>query len=543
MSKQIVIYDTTLRDGGQAEEINLTAEDKVRIARKLDELGVGYIEGGWPGANPTDTAFFKEIRSYNLETSKVAAFGMTCSPKGHPDTDKQIGALVASQAPVITIVGKTWDFHVTEALRTTLPRNLEIIRDSVAYLKTQVSEVVFDAEHFFDGFKANREFALACLKAAAEGGSDSLVLCDTNGGSLPGEIAEIIGAVAEAVPNVEIGFHAHNDSELAVANTLAAVEAGATHIQGTVNGYGERCGNANLCSILPNLELKMGLTCLPEGRLSKLTHVSNYISEVCNLRPLMRQPFVGRSAFAHKGGLHVSAIARDSRTYEHIEPELVGNEQRILLSDMSGRANILYKARKFGYDLEKDDPCVLDLLGEVKSREEMGYEYATAEASFELLFFRKMGWSKQYYDLITFRVLDSLTHSHEPFSEATVMLKVRGDIVHTAAGGQGPVNALDNALRKALVDAYPGLAEMRLLDFKVRVLTGYTRTGGGTASNVRVLIESGDKHSRWVTVGVSHNIIDASWQALVDSIDYKLFKDDPQKWPQKTPEGSSKPHP
>jgi len=531
--KKVAIYDTTLRDGTQAEEINLTLEDKIRVAGKLDELGIDYIEGGWPGSNTTDKQFFREIRNYALKRSRVAAFGSTHNPKGKADGDPNLKALVEAAPQVMTIFGKTWDLHAKEALRIPLERNLEIIGDSLAFLRPHAAELFFDAEHFFDGYKANPEYALRCLERALQGGADLLVLCDTNGGTLPMELREIMAAVQSRLPQARLGIHAHNDSELAVANSLEAVAQGAVQVQGTMNGYGERCGNANLCSIIPNLELKMGQACLPQGNLALLTQVSHFISEVANLRPFLRQPFVGRSAFAHKGGIHVSAVIKNPETYEHIRPEQVGNKQRVLLSDLAGRSNILVKARAYGYELDKNDPCVQDLFNEIKEREALGYEYSAAEASFELLFFRTMGWSKRYFQLMNFRVLDSHDHLGEPFSEATVLLKVRGEEHHTAATGQGPVNALDNALRKALCEAYPALNEMRLLDFKVRVMTGYVRDTGGTASKVRVLIESGDKTSRWITVGVSHNIIDASWQALVDSFTYKLFKDDPQKWPTK----------
>jgi 2-isopropylmalate synthase len=534
MSQFIEIYDTTLRDGTQAEEINFSVEDKILVARKLDELGIHYIEGGWPGSNVTDKKFFKEIQEYKLNSVKVAAFGSTCSPKGKAETDTNLKLLVESKAPVITIFGKTWDLHVREALRTTKERNLEIIAESVAFLKPQCEKVIFDAEHWFDGYKDNPDFAMACLKAAVDAGASTVVMCDTNGGSMPHEIAEITRKVVEAFSDTVVGIHCHNDSELAVGNTLASVQAGATHVQGTMNGYGERCGNANLCSIIPNLELKFdgAYTCIGTDKLKKLTEVSNYVTETSNLRPLMRQAYTGRSAFAHKGGIHVSAVLRNPRTYEHITPETVGNEQRVLLSDLAGRSNIIFMAKKFGYELDKDDPAVKDLLAEVKERESMGYEYSVAEASYELLFFRTMGWSKRYFRLMNYRVIDMIHETgSDPFIEASVMLKVHGDTVHTAATGNGPVNAMDNAMRKALEDAYPNLKEMRLTDFKVRVLSGTTRESGGTAAVVRVLIESADKHSRWTTIGVSYDVIDAGRRALVDSIVYKLYKDDPNKWP------------
>ena len=538
--RQVAIYDTTLRDGTQAEEIHLTLEDKLRIALKLDELGIHYIEGGWPGSNPTDKQFFKDVRSYALKNAQVAAFGSTRNAKLAADKDPNLKALVDSKAPVLTIFGKTWDLHALKALGVSLPENLTLIGESLAFLRPRCKELFFDAEHFFDGFSDNPEYALSCLKTAFEAGADVLVLCDTNGGRMTQEVAATIKAVKKALPKAKLGIHCHNDSELAVANSLEAVHQGAVQVQGTINGYGERCGNANLCSIIPNLELKMGCSCIGEERLKLLTTTAHFVSETANLRPFLRQPFVGGSAFAHKGGIHVHAVLKDSRTYEHVEPEVVGNKQRVLLSDLAGRSNIMFKAKQYGYDLDKEDPSVQDLLAELKSREARGYDYSVAEASYEILFFRTMGWSKRYFQLINFRVLDATGPDGEPFSEATVMLKVRGEVEHTASTGHGPVNALDMALRRALLPSYPSLAEMRLLDFKVRVMSGTSRDTGGTASFVRVLIESGDKNERWTTVGVSHNIIEASWQALVDSINYKLFKDDPQKWPAQNPKGKGK---
>ncbi len=528
---QIQIYDTTLRDGTQAEDISLNTEDKVKVAKKLDDLGVHYIEGGFPGSNDTDVAFFKEIQNYALKHSRIAAFGSTHHPKNTADKDLGLLALLQSGAPVFTIFGKTWDLHAKHALRVELDRNLELIHDSVAFLKGHCQELIFDAEHFFDGFKANPEYALAALENAHKGGADVLALCDTNGGSLPHEVSEIIQTVKDRLPDATIGMHAHNDCELAVANTLAAVRVGATHIQGTINGYGERCGNANLTSIIPILELKCAgeYSCVPKGSLDKLTHAAAYISEVANVRLFNRQPFVGRSAFAHKGGIHVSAVSRDSTLYEHIDPESVGNRQRVLLTELSGRANIVNLAKRFNLHMDKDEPVVHGLLSELKKRSSMGYDYAAAEASVELLLFRKIAQRgvREFFKLLQFRVMDSkASDSDEPLSEATVKVEVEGMVEHTAAMGQGPVNAMDNAIRKALRPFYPRLDEMRLLDFKVRVLSSAYDGVGGTAASVRVLIESGDSKGRWVTVGVSYNIIEASWQALVDSITYKLYRDE-----------------
>lgn len=529
---RIQIYDTTLRDGTQSEELNLSTEDKLRIATRLDQLGVAYIEGGWPGSNPRDKRFFSEIRQYELQTAKLAAFGSTHASKTSAEHDPNLQALVESEAPVLTIFGKTWDIHVNDALKITLERNLELIRDSLTFLRPHAQELFYDAEHFFDGFKANAEYAMTCLRTAWSAGAELLVLCDTNGGSMPDEIASIMDRVRTQLPEARIGIHVHNDCELAVANSLTAVRHGAIQVQGTINGYGERCGNANLCSIIPNLELKMGYSCLPKGHLERLTSTSAFVSEVANLRCFKRQPFTGQSAFTHKGGVHVAAVRRNPRTYEHIEPELVGNKQRILLSDLAGQSNILFKAKQYGFELDKGDPFVLELLTELKNREEKGYEYSAAEASYELLVNRVLGRARTYFRLISFRIMDSVfTEGAEPFTEATVMLRVGGVIEHTAATGKGPVNAMDCALRKGLEKFYPNLSEMQLMDFKVRVLTGAVREDGhsGTASVVRVLIESGDQKSRWTTVGVSYNIIEASRRALEDSINYKLFKDDQKK--------------
>lgn len=530
--KTVKIYDTTLRDGTQSEEINLSVQDKIRLTIKLDELGIHYIEGGWPGSNPTDEEFFNEIKNYNLKTAKVAAFGSTHNVRTTPEKDKNLNALIKSKANALTIFGKTWDFHVTEALGIKLDRNLELITNSLSYLRSQVKDLFFDAEHFFDGFKNNSEYALSCLKAAVAGGADILVLCDTNGGTLPNEVAEIIREVRKNIPEAQLGIHAHNDCELAVANSITAVENGAVQIQGTMNGYGERCGNANICSIIPNLDLKMGYNSIGKEKIAKLTEVSAYVAEIANLRPFMRQPYVGQGAFAHKGGIHVSAVLKNTKTYEHVTPEEVGNTRRVLLSDLAGASNILFKARQYGYDLAKDDPSVQTILTEIKEREKMGYEYSVAEASFELLFFKAMGWSKKYFEFVNFFVVDAKRREDlEPFSEATVIVKVHGEESHTAASGQGPVNALDGALRKSLEPFYPELKNVKLQDFKVRVLSGAVRSSDGTSANVRVLIESTDGKSQWTTMGVSNNIIEASWQALVDSINYKLFKGDPQKWP------------
>jgi len=518
---QIKLYDTTLRDGTQAEDVSFLVADKIRIAQLLDELGIHYIEGGWPGSNPKDIAFFKDIKKVALKQAKIAAFGSTRRAKTTPDKDNNIRTLVQAAPDAVTIFGKTWDFHVHEALRISLEENLELIYDSLAYLKQHVGEVIYDAEHFFDGYKANPEYALKTLQAAQQAGADCIVLCDTNGGTLPHELQAIIDQVKLAV-STPLGIHTHNDSECAVANSLTAVAHGIVHVQGTINGFGERCGNANLCSIIPSLQLKMGKDCVDEKQLKRLRQVSRTIYEMANLVPNKHQAYVGNSAFAHKGGVHVSAIQRHPETYEHIRPELVGNCTRVLVSDLSGRSNILAKAEEFNINLDSKDPVTLEILEKIKDLENQGFQFEGAEASFELLMRRALGTLRNFFSVIGFRVIDTKRHEDEkPVSEATVQVKVGGRIEHTAAEGNGPVNALDNALRKALENFYPRLREIRLFDYKVRVLPA----GKGTASVTRVLIESGDKDSRWGTVGVSDNIIDASYHALVDALQYKLIKD------------------
>jgi len=517
----IRIYDTTLRDGTQGEDISFQVKDKIRIAHKLDELGIHYIEGGWPGSNPKDIAFFKEIKKETLGQAKVAAFGSTRRARITPDKDHNIRTLIAAKPDVITIFGKTWDFHVHEALRISLEENLELINDSLAFLKENVGEVIYDAEHFFDGYRANPDYAIRTLQAAAEAKADCIVLCDTNGGNMPYDIAEIIKAVQKHI-KVPLGIHTHNDGECAVANTIQAVRQGVVHVQGTINGFGERCGNANLCSIIPAIRLKLGKNCIDDEQLRRIREVSRFVYELANISPNKHQAYVGNSAFAHKGGVHVSAILRNTETYEHIRPELVGNATRVLVSDLSGKSNILAKAEEFNIDINSKDPVTQEILEQIKEMEHSGYQFEGAEASFELLMKKSLGTHKNYFTVLGFRVVDEKrTDDRQPSSEATVQVKVGGKTEHTAALGNGPVNALDNAIRKALEKFYPTLKDLRLHDYKVRVLPH----GNGTASSTRVLIESGDKHSRWGTVGVSENIIDASYQALIDSIDYKLQRD------------------
>lgn len=541
MSHQGVVelYDTTLRDGCQAEDIAFTVEDKLRIAERLDDFGIKYIEGGWPGSNPRDEAFFREAKKLRLKQAKIAAFGATCRAGLRPHEDPIFRKLVQVETPVVTIFGKTWDLHVREDLRIPLQANLELIYESIAYLKRHTDMVIFDAEHFFDGFLANREFAVECCRVAAEAGADLVCLCETNGGRLPDEVAAGVDVVRAAV-NVPLGIHCHNDAELAVANSLVAVQHGVRQVQGTINGIGERCGNANLCSIVANLQLKMGYRVVSPAQLRQLRELSHFVWELANLEPNKRQPYVGLSAFAHKGGVHVAAVQKNARTYEHIDPALVGNRQRVLVSDLSGKGNILYKAKEFGLDTEVLKPSVRRVLQEVKELESRGFQFEGAEASFELLLQKGVnGKRTRHFRLIGFRVIDEkLREDEPPLSEATIMIEgPDGQVEHTAAQGNGPVNALDNALRKALRKFYPEIDEVQLLDYKVRVLGG----GEGTKATVRVLIESGDGKDRWGTVGVSQNVIEASWQALVDSIDYKLYKDRKRQKREKAPATSSQP--
>jgi len=523
--KKVYIYDTTLRDGAQAEEVSFTLEDKIRIVKEIDRLGIHYVEGGWPGANITDEQFFQEIKNYELKNTKIVAFGSTIHKNNTPENDPNLKAILKSKVKTATIFGKSWDIHVKEALKINLEENLRIIRDSLRYLKQKELEVIYDAEHFFDGYKANREYALRTLKVASEAGVDWIVLCDTNGGSLPDEIRDIFLDVKNNI-KIPLGIHTHNDSDLAVANTLIAVQAGALQVHGTINGFGERCGNANLCSVIPNLKLKLGIDCIKDEQLASLKEVSRYVYELANIKPNKHQPYVGDSSFAHKGGVHVSAILKNPQTYEHIKPELIGNQRRVLISELSGKSNIIKKAKEFNIDLKTSDPVVREILKELKELESKGFQFEAAEASFELLMSKTLGIQKRYFELIGFRVINEKRKGDvSPISEATIQLKVGGEIEHTAAMGNGPVNALDNALRKALYRFYPQLKEVELLDYKVRVL----EKGHGTGSQVRVLVESGDKHGTWGTVGVSENIVEASWQAIVDSLIYKLYKNEKKK--------------
>ena len=521
---KVSIYDTTLRDGSQMEGVSFSVADKLRIARRLDAFGVDYIEGGWPGAVPKDTDFFARLAEEPLQHAKLAAFGMTRKAGEKAEESQLLRYLLEAKTPVVTIVGKTHSRHVTETLRVPLDENLAMIRESVAFLKANGKEVIFDGEHFFDGFKDDEAYARACLTAAVEGGADWLCPCDTNGGALPHEVGEIIAALVASFPSTPIAMHPHNDGDCGTANALAAVRAGATQVQGTVNGYGERTGNANLVPIIANLRLKLGVECLGEGAVEELTALSHFVDEVANFTPFSKAAFVGRNAFTHKAGLHADAISKWPRAYDHIEPSSVGNKRRILVSEQAGSASIAQKAAELGYELDKKSPMAKELLHTVTSMEHEGYSFEGAEASFELLLKKANGTYRTFFELVTFRVFIGKRVGDElPVTEATLRLKVNGEEVLAVAEGDGPVNALDLALRKALEPAYPRLKDITLTDYKVRIVT----TGEGTAAKVRTIVESTDHHGHiWSTVGVSPNLIEASWQAIVDSIEYGLLRDE-----------------
>ncbi len=521
MTRRVKVYDTTLRDGVQGEGTAYSLEDKVRITRRLDHMGVHYVEGGWPASNPKDAAFFQKMREAPLKSARLAAFGSTRKPRLSPSDDENLKMIVATQAPVATIFGKSWSFQVTDVLKTTLDENLSMIGDSLRFLRAHVAEVIYDAEHFFDGFKSRKEYALKTLQTAETAGAEVLVLCDTNGGTLPHEIVEILREVKKHV-RTPLGIHAHNDTDCAVACSIAAVVEGVDHVQGTVNGTGERCGNANLCSVIPDVMLKLGLPCLPAERLAELRELSRFVSELSNRWPWPHQPYVGDSAFAHKGGMHVSAVQKHPETYEHVNPELVGNHRRVLVSELAGQSNILWKAAQAGIDLSKNTPEMKHLLKTLKEMEHEGFEFEGAEGSFELLMEKAAGKDRPRFELEGWRVVAERRGNSPATSEATIKLRVNGVPEHTAAEGNGPVSALDNALRKALYEFYPGLRDMSLRDYKVRIVEGTE----GTSAKTRVLITSGDGRDTWGTVGVSHNIIDASWLALADSMEYKLRLDE-----------------
>jgi 2-isopropylmalate synthase len=529
-NQKIWIYDTTLRDGAQREGLALSIEDKLRIAHQLDQMGIPFIEGGWPGANPKDVQLFWQLKEEPLTQAEVVAFCSTRRPGKTAAADPLLQPILAAGTRWVTVFGKSWDLHVTEGLNTTLDENLAMIHDTVTYLRQQERRVIYDAEHWFDGYKRNPDYALQTLQAACAAGAEWLVLCDTNGGTLPHEVSAIAQAVKqwlndhldhlEAVP--QLGIHTHNDSGTAVANALAAVMEGATMVQGTMNGYGERCGNANLCTLMPNLQLKLGYHCMEPSQLEQLTETSRLISEVVNLAPDDHAPFVGLSAFAHKGGIHVSAVERNPLTYEHIQPEAIGNHRRIVISDQSGLSNVLAKARTCGIELNKQDPTCRQILQRLKNLENEGYQFEAAEASFELLMREAIGQRQQFFNLKGFKVhCDTVPGSDlsQTYSLATIKVTVNGQDILEAAEGNGPVSALDAALRKALLNFYPEIAEFHLADYKVRILDGTA----GTSAKTRVLVESSNGYQRWTTVGVSTNIIEASYHATVEGIEYGLM--------------------
>ena len=516
----VVLYDTTLRDGSQREGISFSVDDKLKIARRLDRLGVAYIEGGWPGSNPKDIAFFERVSELRLEKAIVTAFGSTRRADTAVEKDANIQALIATDTPAVAVFGKSWDLHVHRVLNTTLEENLHMIADSVRYLKALGREVIYDAEHFFDGHRTNPAYAMQTLAAAAEAGADVLVLCDTNGGALPSTVATVVAEVQRSTAT-PLGIHAHNDGEMAVANSLVAVEVGAVHVQGTINGYGERCGNANLCSIIPALKLKMGHDCVTGEQLRTLTDMARYVSELANFSLDAHLPYVGYSAFAHKGGMHVNALVKCEESYQHVEPSLVGNRKRVVVSELSGKSNIAYKAQEFGLELADGTGQTRQVLQRIKELENQGFQFEGAEGSVELLIRRARPDYAPPFELLDFHVLVHGRRDGGMTAEATVKVQVGDQIMHTAADGNGPVNALDTAVRKALLPLYPCLADVHLTDYKVRILDGEA----GTAAQTRVLIDSANSRRAWSTVGCSTNIIEASWQALADSLEYALLND------------------
>ena len=517
---RVSLYDTTLRDGAQGEGVNFSARDKLRIATILDEMGIDYIEGGWPGSNPKDMEFFEQARHLNLKHAVITAFGSTRRADMRVEEDPQIQTLLDAETRAITVFGKTWDLHVKQVLHTTMDENLRMIRDSVSFLVSHDREVIFDAEQFFDGYFTDRDYALDTLRAAHDGGAKCLVLCDTRGGRLPWQIEEAVRDVRQALPDASLGIHTHNDSEVAIANTLVAVRLGCLHVQGTMNGYGERCGNADLCSIIPDLQLKMNYDCIPEGQLARLTEVSHLISELANLPDDTHQAFVGRSAFAHKGGMHVNATVKVEEAYQHIDPQKVGNRQRVLVSELSGKDNVAVKREEFGLDgIGREEER--KILRQIKELENRGFQFEGADASLELMLRRTQADYQRPFELLDFHILVQGRHEGAMAVEATVKVRVGDTVQHTAADGNGPVNALDAAVRKALIPFYPRLADVQLLDYKVRILDG----DAGTAAITRVLMDSGCSGNFWTTVGSSPNIIEASWQALADSLEYSILLD------------------
>jgi 2-isopropylmalate synthase len=521
MTPQVDIYDTTLRDGSQGEGISFSVEDKVKIAKRLDAFGIDYIEGGWPGSNPKDIEFFERMKSVTLTYAKLSAFGSTRRPGKPASEDPMLAQLLAAETPVITFVGKSWDFQVREALRLPLEENLAMIADTTAFLKSQGREVIYDAEHFFDGYRASPSYSAQCLQAALDNGVDVIALCDTNGGTLPDEIAQIVTEIRGRLPQGRFAIHTHNDAECGVANSLAAIRAGCIQVQGTINGLGERTGNANLTSIIPNLSLKMGYALACGSHMAKLTELANAIDEIANVTPQGSAAYVGRSAFAHKAGLHVDALRKNPQTYEHLDPVHVGNERRILVSELSGSSTIVDKMQRLGIDVDKNSPETRAVLQQVAKMEHEGYSFEGAEASFELLVRKSTGDYQRLFDLIGYRVIvEKRGGDPEAITEATLKLRVGDEEILTVAEGDGPVNALDSALRKALTQRYPELTSIRLTDFKVRVISGQA----GTAAKVRTIVESADAGDTWATIGVSTNIIDASWHAVVDSLEYGLLR-------------------
>lgn len=521
MTRRVDILDSTLRDGAQAEGISFSVEDKLKIVKTLDDLGVAYIEAGNPGSNPKDIEFFERVRNMKLKNARLAAFGSTRRRGIKVEEDSNVQSLLSARTPVVVIFGKSWDFHVTNVIRTTLEENLDMIRETVAFFKEREREVIFDAEHFYDGYKANPEYALKALEAAIDGGAGCVVLCDTNGGSFPSEVYEITKKVAETFGNVKIGVHTHNDGGMAVANTIMAVEAGASHVQGTYLGFGERCGNANLSTVIPNLQLKKGILCIPEDKMVMLTRTARIIAEISNITMNEREPYVGNSAFAHKGGMHIDGVAKDTRSFEHIDPSLVGNRRRFLMSEVAGRMTILDKIREICPSVTKDSPETEAIINKLKELEYQGYQFEGAESTFELLIRKQLGKYRPFFELESFKLITEQPSKSDHSASALIKVKVDGKSEITAAEGHGPVHALDRALRKALEVFYPELSSVHLTDFKVRVIDSES----ATAAKVRVLIESTDGESVWSTVGVSTDIIEASWIALVDSIEYKLIKD------------------
>jgi 2-isopropylmalate synthase len=518
---KILVYDTTLRDGTQGENISFSAEEKLKIALRLDDIGIHYIEGGWPGSNPKDLRFFELAKTARFKNARLAAFGCTRRPGVSADADEKLQALIDCGAGVVTIFGKSWDLHVTQVMENRLEENLAMIRDTVAWLRQNGREAVYDAEHFFDGFQHNRDYALQTIAAAVEGGADFVVLCDTNGGSLPSDVEAVFAEVRARFPGVRLGIHTHNDCGLALANSIAAVRAGAVMVHGTINGFGERCGNADLTAMIPVLSLKMNRVCIPAENLKKLKSLSRFVNETANVVPVHNRPFVGRSAFAHKGGVHVSAIMKVPEAYEHMDPQRVGNERRVLISDLSGRSNVAYKARELGVELDEEGIDSRRIVAEIKQLEQDGYQFDVADGSFKILLEKLTEVFTPLFELESFRVTIEKDKGQPCQSHATVKVAVGGKHEITAAEGYGPVSALDNALRKALGRFFPDLDTMRLVDFKVRVIDG----SRGTAARVRVLIDSRDQDQIWSTIGVSEDIIEASWHALADSFQFKLARE------------------